>query len=143
VLDQRCTGVAIKHQQYRLPFAERQAWPIMQAKLVEIIENGGEGLIIRSDAAAYAVKRPRSVVKIKPRDTDVATVLGTVAGTGRLTGMLGALSVQWEDKCFEVGTGFSDADRRLNWVAGTQIIIEFRGLTKHGIPCEASYKGIS
>ncbi len=86
-----------------------------------IIPNGAEGLVIRDDLN-------RIYYKLKIKDTIDLTVLGTVPGTGKYTGLLGALITEFG----HVGTGLTDADRHLTDWIGQTIEIEYMERTSAG-----------
>jgi len=66
-------------------------------------------------------------------------VLGAVIGQGKYDGVLGALQCQTEaGKQFEIGSGFSDEDRKRIWKNRKDlpkfVNYKFQNLTEDGIP---------
>jgi len=54
--------------------------------------------------------------------------------------MMGALEVALENgRRFRIGTGFSDADRRIPPPIGATVTFRYRGFTATGLPRFASY----
>ena len=58
-------------------------------------------------------KRSQNIIKFKAVNDIDAKVVDWIAGTGKYTGLLGALVCKSGDITFNVGTGFSDAQRKL------------------------------
>jgi DNA ligase-1 len=86
------------------------AQTLYQEKLAE----GEEGLILKDPKGPWENKRVKHQVKMKAELEADLLCTGTTAGTGKYTGMIGALEVQSADgsvKC-SVGTGLSDEERR-------------------------------
>jgi DNA ligase-1 len=71
---------------------------------------GGEGVMIKDPNSPYENKRSNFLLKVKKFDDAEATVIGHEKGTGRCSGMLGALRVVGDDGTeFKIGSGFNDA----------------------------------
>ena len=86
------------------------AQTLYQEKLAE----GEEGLILKDPKGPWENKRVKHQVKMKAELEADLLCTGTTAGTGKYSGMIGALEVQSADgsvKC-SVGTGLSDEERR-------------------------------
>ena len=83
----------------------------LQQKLDDVINGGGEGLMLHHVDAYYQVKRSQDLMKIKRYDDADAVVLDYIAGQGKHLGRMGALVVKNADGLtFKIGTGFSDAE---------------------------------
>jgi ATP-dependent DNA ligase len=80
--------------------------------MMEVLERGGEGAILRKPESIWEPKRSWNLLKVKPWADDEAKVLGYVWGKGKLEGLMGALVVEWAEKKFEL-SGFSNAEREL------------------------------
>lgn len=79
--------------------------------------------------------------KLKPLLDAEARVVGHVPGKGRLSGMLGALRVETPAGVrFELGSGFSDAERRDPPPLGALVTYQYRSLSRDGVPRFASYQ---
>ncbi len=160
---------AVQYQLFELPaasgrFAERaaalqslcrqRAWPQLQAvpqaavadraalqrRLDAVLAAGGEGLALHRTDAPQAVGRGPWLYKHKPLHDAEARVLAQLPGRGRLAGQLGALRVQGDaGVVFNIGTGFSDADRLQPPAVGQRISFSHRGFTASGLPRFASY----
>ncbi len=112
----------------------------LQRKLAEVVAAGGEGLMLHQALAPEVSGRSPMLRKLKPLQDAEAVVVEHIPGKGRLADRLGALQVQTPDgKRFQVGTGFSDAQRAQPPAIGTRITYTYRGLTGQGMPRFASF----
>lgn len=94
--------------------------PVEIKKLAKkYVDNGYEGIVLRDLYNWYEYKRSDALVKFKFFKEEDFTVTGMVEGTGKYTGMLGALIVEGDvdGHCIkaEVGTGLVDEDRKEFW----------------------------
>ena len=122
-------------EQFRV--ADRAA---LQARLDAVVAAGGEGLMLHRADAPYVTGRSDALLKLKPRLDAEATVLAHLPGRGRLAGMMGALLVETPSGVrFQLGTGFTDAERREPPPVGSQVTYVYRELTRDGVPRFASY----
>jgi ATP-dependent DNA ligase len=78
-------------------------------------EAGYEGAIVKDPGAGYRLKRSKAWMKIKPTETLDLPVVSAYEGKGKYAGMLGGLTVDYNDVPVDVGSGFSDQDRKLLW----------------------------
>ena len=114
--------------------------PALQAKLDEVVAGGGEGLMLHLADAPYLTGRSDVLLKLKPLLDAETTVLAHLPGRGRLAGMMGALQVETDQGVrFQLGTGFSDAERRAPPPVGSRITFVYRDLTRDGVPRFASF----
>lgn len=152
------------HPQIKLPDTEEPARKQLEIFLQDVVDDGGEGVIVRDPKAAWIPKRSHSILKYKPYLDDEAVIVGYVAGkegkTGQMLGKIGALIVRWGEKEFEIGTGMTHEEREFDSGAirrsmvpgqrieringkhlklGQQITFKYRELTDEGIPKEARY----
>lgn len=117
-------------EQFRI--TDREA---LQARLQQVVADGGEGLMLHRGASLYRAGRSDDLLKLKPLLDDEARVVGYVAGKGKYAGMLGALRVERPDGVqFLLGTGFTDEQRRNPPAIGTLVSYSFNGLTAEGLP---------
>ncbi|KGM57463.1 DNA ligase [Lysobacter arseniciresistens ZS79] len=100
-----------------------------------VVTAGGEGLMLHHRDARYGAGRSEWLLKYKPYDDAEARVVGHTAGTGKYTGMLGALVVERPDGLrFRLGSGFSDAQRADPPPLGAWVTYRHNGLTTNGVP---------
>ena len=112
----------------------------LQSRLRNVVAGGGEGLVLHRADAPYLSGRSPVLLKLKPLHDAEATVLAHLPGRGRHAGSLGALRVRSaEGVAFNIGTGFSDAERRNPPPPGGLISYTHRGHTDSGVPRFASY----
>ncbi len=122
-------------QQDRVPSHER-----LLRRLAEVVQAGGEGLVLRAADAPYRAGRSADMLKLKPLTDAEATVLAHEPGKGRFAGQLGALHVRTDaGVAFKIGTGFNDAQRARPPAVGERISFTYRGLTEEGVPRFASF----
>jgi DNA ligase 1 len=122
-------------EQFRV--ADRAA---LKRKLGEVVNGGGEGLMLHLADAPYVTGRSDVLLKLKPLQDTEAKVVEHLPGKGKYTGQMGALRLEMPNgKRFNIGTGFSDAVRKNPPPIGTIITYTYRGLTKKGTPRFARY----
>jgi DNA ligase 1 len=92
----------------------------------QAIQEGYEGLMIKSPNALYQCRRTAHWLKVKPSITVDLTVTAVEIGTGRNSTRLGALVCQGQDQdrdiTVNVGSGFSDDQRRQFWDQQDQLL---------------------
>lgn len=109
-------------------------------RLREVLDGGGEGLVLHRADSLWHAGRSSALLKLKPRPDDEAVVIGFEPGRGRLTGLVGALRVRdAQGREFRIGSGLSDALRRQPPPVGSRISFHYRGRTASGVPRHASY----
>jgi DNA ligase-1 len=132
-----------------------------------VLEQGGEGVVLRDPNALWKPKRHRGILKYKPYRDAEATIVGFTSGRetekgSRLLGMIGALIVDYKGKRLELA-GLTDAERAfLNpsmseaarsspgedmprffqgecFKVGQTVTFKYRELSDGGIPKDARY----
>ena len=92
----------------------------------EAIEKGYEGIMVKPQDGLYECKRSHGWLKMKPYIELTLTVVDMEEGTGKNVGLLGALVCEGRDEgkdfSVNVGTGLSDADRKLFWEQKNAVI---------------------
>jgi DNA ligase-1 len=122
-------------EQYRVNDADA-----LRRELERIVALGGEGLVLHRGDSLYSAGRSDDLLKLKPYDDAEARVIAHVPGQGKYTGLLGALLVETPAGVrFSIGTGFSDAQRRVPPPPGCLITYRHRGVTSKGVPRFASF----
>ena len=107
----------------------------LDARLKQVVANGGEGLMLHHRNARYRVGRSDCFLKDKPHEDAEARVVAHTPGKGKYTGMLGALVVQQVDgRQFRLGSGFTDAQRSAPPPIGSLVTYRYNGLTSKGLP---------
>lgn len=86
------------HQQIRLPEDEEQARKFAYDFMDKILDQQGEGCIIRDPQANWTPKRHKGLLKFKPYEDAEAVIIGYKAGeigkTGNMLGKIGAIKVR-------------------------------------------------
>lgn len=112
----------------------------LKQRLSEVVQAGGEGLMLHLADAPYETGRSDVLLKLKPWQDAEAMVVAHIPGKGRFAGSLGALRVRTpEGREFLLGTGFSDSQRQRPPAIGTTVTYRFRDLTNKGMPRFASF----
>lgn len=123
--------------------------------LEEVVEKGGEGLMLRDPDSIWTQARVNTLLKVKPVKTMEVEVTGYYYGAGKYDGMMGALEVAipHTNRLFKL-SGFTDEERKVPsngmpfsrslyddcmFKVGDRIQISYRELTRDGIPKEARY----
>ena len=98
-------------------------------------ENDMEGIMINLDTP-YECKRTKNLIKVKKFYTLDLKIVDAVEGDGRLKGSLGALVVDYKGNTVNVGSGFSDEQRKEFWenkdsMIGRVIEVKYKEITKN------------
>lgn len=98
-------------------------------------ENDMEGIMINLNTP-YECKRTKNLIKVKKFYTVDLKVVDAVEGDGRLKGTLGALVVDYKGNTVNVGSGFSDEQRKEFWenkdsIIGRVIEVKYKEITKN------------
>ena len=107
----------------------------LRTELARITALGGEGLMLRQPGSRYEVGRSATLLKVKTMSEIEARVIEHLPGEGRHRGRMGALLVQLDNgTTFNVGTGFTDAQRESPPPIGGIITVRYQELTDRGVP---------
>ena len=111
----------------------------LEQYLDAIVQQDGEGAMLRKPGSLYVARRSSTLLKVKPFYDMEVVVTGSTPGKGKHKGVVGALVCELDGKPFKVGGGLTDAERRNPPQPGQTITIKYQQLTKKGIPRHASY----
>lgn len=119
----------------------------LEQAFAQILEAGGEGLIIRQPNGTWIPTRTSTLLKVKADDECDAVVTGYLGGEGKHKGRVGALICRLRDIgkqsiTVNVGTGLSDADRENPPKTGTVIRVGHSGVTDAGVPRFPRFNGV-
>ena len=114
----------------------------MEKLYKNIVNAGGEGLMLRKADSLYVQRRSKNLLKVKPTNDSEAIITDIVEGKGKDKGRMGAIQVHLQKNPnvrFKIGTGFDDKMRQEIWNAQNQmrgkvVTFGYKGLTKYGIP---------
>ena len=113
---------------------------VLMEKLDEVVDAGGEGLMLHKGDSFYLAGRSSDLLKVKNHQDAEARVVAHLSGKGKYTGMLGALLVETNDNLrFRIGTGFTDMQRRRPPPIGSLVTYRYYGKTARGVPGFASF----
>ena len=84
--------------------------------LLELVrKQNKEGVMVNINDAYYDFKRTKSLLKVKVMQDVDLTITGFEEGSGRLSGTLGRINVDYKGNTLGVGGGFSDEQRKWFW----------------------------
>ena len=128
-VDQRCPLVLTK--QIRIKTRAQ-----LDKALRKVLNNGGEGIMLRKPGSLYEPKRSSTLLKIKTMFDAECKIVGYKEGTGKYKGQLGSYTCIWpknKKKPFHVA-GITDAMRRHPLAIGTVITFIYNGESRSKIP---------
>uniref|UniRef100_A0A7S3Z9H8 RanBP2-type domain-containing protein n=1 Tax=Lotharella globosa TaxID=91324 RepID=A0A7S3Z9H8_9EUKA len=118
-----------------VPFVKCKGVEHLQESLESVEKKGGEGLMLREPGSKYERRRSKALLKVKTFFDEEALVTGSHKGTGKNWNVMGALlCVLPNGTKFQVGSGFTDAQRRRPPRTGSVITFKFQETTKDGVP---------
>lgn len=101
--------------------------------LDQMVREDKEGLMLNLDVP-YQRKRHKGILKVKRFYTMDLPIVRCEEGSGRLSGTLGALVLDFDGNEVSVGSGFTDAERTEFWSKREEL---------PGMICEVKYKEVS
>jgi len=152
---------------HKLPDDRSEAEERLDTFMDQVMDVGGEGVMLRKPDSLWLPKRVASLLKLKPYLDDQGTVTGFVAGRktdkgSKLLGKIGALILDYKGKRLELG-GFTEEERKYDadfaeniavlspgeempegiegkyFKIGDTVEFRYRELSDDGIPKEARY----
>jgi ATP-dependent DNA ligase len=161
------SNVLYLHQQSRLPTDDKLAEDMVETFLKRVLDDGGEGVMLRDPKSVWTPKRVGTLLKWKPFTDDAGTVVGFTSGRktdkgSKLLGKIGALILNYEGKRLEL-SGMTDEERLFytdemsgyasghpgedmpptfqgkHFKTGECIEFRYRELSDTGLPKEARY----
>lgn len=102
----------------------------------QFLDIGWEGLMIKNWDAKYEFKRSKNLLKMKLMDYLDLPVTDIFEGTGKYSGMLGGVYVDYKGYQVGVGSGWSDEQRAYYWknpneIIGKTIEVAYQAETKN------------
>ena len=100
------------------------------------IDIGWEGLMIKNWDSTYEFKRSKNLLKMKLMDTIDLMVVDIFEGSGKYSGVMGGVYVEYKGNTVGVGSGWSDFQREYYWnhkneILGKTIEISYQAETKN------------
>lgn len=123
---------------FLLPQSKVQSAKEVELVKQQVLEFGGEGLMLRKPGSKYCPGvRSSSLLKVKDFHDADAIVTGWELGSGKFANALGKLNLKWVKKpsvTFKVGTGFKDAlrfaDFQKQLPKGTVVVVKYFEIDK-------------
>jgi DNA ligase-1 len=108
--------------------------------LIDVTEAGGEGMMLRKPGSLYVARRSETLLKVIRWKEEEGVVVAHLPGKGRHKGSLGAITLRLPNGIeFDVGTGFSDKERRTPPKMGALVTFKYGHKTRAGKPLKASF----
>lgn len=110
-------------EQTKLPNDLRECNKILEARLLEVEANGGEGLMLRRPVSVWTPERSWDLLKVKRRHDMEVEVIGYNWGKqtdkgSKLLGMMGSAICKMDSgRIFEL-SGFTEAERTMRCIPG-------------------------
>jgi len=118
-----------------LPQIECRGLDHLREQLEDILQQGGEGLMLRQPGSLYESGRSSTLLKVKRFLDAEAKVIDHLAGAGRHKGRMGALLVELPSGIqFSVGSGFTDVQRNNPPAIGSMITFRYQEFSDRGVP---------
>jgi DNA ligase-1 len=115
----------------------------LDAMLARVIEDGGEGLMLRKAGSRYVGRRSPTLLKVKTFHQGEAIVRAHLAGTGHNADRVGSLECELPNGTrFSVGSGLTDAERESPPALGSVITFRYQELSRDGVPRFPTYVGV-
>ncbi|PAF51793.1 hypothetical protein BKH43_00730 [Helicobacter sp. 13S00401-1] len=111
----------------------------LDSRLKDIINKGGEGLVIRKDKAPYTTFRNNDNLKLKPFLDAECILTGYTLGIESFKDGKGAMECRSEHLSFKIGSGFSKVLRKNPPSIGSLITYKYYSLSKNKIPKHAVF----
>lgn len=105
-------------------------------KWLEVAEDKGwEGCMLNKNTP-YEFKRTTNLIKIKKFHTCDLKIIGYVEGQGKYVGVLGTFIVDYKGNNLEIGSGFTDEERKDFWdkrdeMIGKIIQVKYKDVSKN------------
>jgi len=80
-----------------------------------VLSNGYEGVVIKESTAGYPKGRSDAWLKYKPFRSEDLVVTSYSEGEGLFKGLLGSVTVSYNGVSVDVGSGFSESQRKALW----------------------------
>jgi DNA ligase-1 len=108
----------------------------LDSYLNQVVEKGGEGVMLHLAKAQHRAGRSSQLLKYKPYTDAEAIVIGYSEGKGKYKGKIGALLVRdiVDEREFKIGSGLSDSLRVNPPKIGAIVTYRYQGLTKYNKP---------
>ena len=106
------------------------------AFLEQVINNGGEGIVVRKANAPYISGRSGDILKLKKMKDSECEIIAINEGKGKFKGLMGSVTCRdiFTKEIFKIGSGFSINIRKNPPKIGTIITYKFQNLTNANKP---------
>ena len=103
--------------------------------LNKVLEEGGEGIVVRDPFQNYINKRTSKALKVKKFHDTECKIIGYTQGKGKFLDSVGAIICQLPNQItFKIGSGMDKNFRKIPPKIGTIITFKYQNITKYGKP---------
>lgn len=107
----------------------------LKSFLKEVEKGGGEGVVVRNPDAKYTAKRDPNSLKVKNFYDTECEVVEHHKGEGKYKNSFGSLTCKNDEGVlFDIGSGFSENERKNPPAIGSKITYKYQEMTKGGKP---------
>jgi DNA ligase-1 len=106
----------------------------------QFLDCGYEGGIVKNANGLYRFKKHKDWMKLKEQGSVDLVVESLIQGEGKYYGMLGAAVVKFKGRKVNVGSGWSDDERRLYWKDPTLLVRKVIEVHYHQITPDGSLR---
>ena len=106
------------------------------AFLEQIVNSGGEGIVLRMANAPYTSGRSKDILKLKKMRDSECKIISINEGKGKLKGIMGSVTCRdiFTKEIFKIGSGFDINIRKNPPKIGTIITYKYQNLTNANKP---------
>ncbi len=100
--------------------------------LGKVIDNKGEGIVVRNPRMPYQTGRLSSALKVKKYRDEDCIVIEILSGKGKYKEKMGSVKCKTKKGLvIKIGSGFTDFERTYPPAVGSEITFKYYGLTKN------------
>lgn len=133
----RVVRLEAKHPTVPVPHFMCHSLSHMQEFYASIVDNRGEGIILRKPNSLYEWKKEsKNACRLVPVKRATGKIVAHNRGQGKYSQMLGSYEVEdfYLQVRFSVGSGLNEQDRENPLPIGSELKYKYRSLTDDGIP---------
>lgn len=107
----------------------------------KVVNESGEGVVLRAAQSPYVIGESKSLLKLKPRQEGVGVIVGRRGQDGN-DKMMASVMLRWGNIVFAVGGGFTREERLSPVPVGKRIRFHYHFLSDSGTPKSAVKVGV-
>lgn len=111
----------------------------LETTLKSIMDQSGEGLVVRKPEVSFYIGRTQDALKVKSFLDDECVLTGYKEGKGKFTGIVGSFICDWHGMQLFIGSGIKKSLRITPPPIGSKLTFKYYGKTKSGKPKFATF----